>query len=690
MSQYKINLLPIELNISKVELFVSCKELPWSLFYNRRDRNIFLSSESIQDSKLKDALSKMTSDKIIFSFSTIEESNLSFFLDLNENRYFIRPYIEQALILHLESLGLKCYKDFSNAIEVHELDTNNDIEGWDKYKVFRLSIEGFNRERDEENYFIKVSFDKITHRSRIPYKDLPAAVKSHVNKVIIPNDIAKYDSEKEGMNDSYPLINFGILNQLGQVRKNTYSNKPQADYTAYFNNISLFNDKYLKGKNLNQNIKLFSSDFIDANNYLKLSYDKNYLVFGNNNKDVNTYTGITRYGPYKVPTDIDTYRFMFIFHESNKSDANDLYQYLKLGYKNFTGLNQFVKLPFVLDNDKTIRLTSHEDIEGQIHRALEGFTFDPHLKYIALYLSPFPKHEDEGHHEVYYHVKEILLKKGISSQVIDRSKISSSGFNYSLPNIAIGLLAKAGGIPWKLKRDKSDFLLIGFGAKKIGNQRFVGNTVCFDNEGLFQEFNAFQFNIQDIGHEIKSILTRYKENYLAGTDKKLNKIIIHYFKPFGKSEQKDLENALQQLDLDIPYVVLTINDSRDKDWICFDTNYQYLMPVSGTIIELRKHKEYLLFNNTRYQDYPTNAVDFYFPVKIKISKSKFIDTRNNDVITELIDIVYQFSRMHWRSIRQKSNPVTIYYSKLIAEMVIHFENNQLPQNDVALKSLWFI
>lgn len=682
MSQYKINLLPIELSICKVTLFINDKELPWSLFYGRKERKRFIENDLIQDARLLEALRNSNAEKITFSFSQIDSTDHTFQLDLNDNRYFIKPYIESTLITHLNRLGLNCYKDFSNAIQVHELDCKNEIQGWDKYKVYRISIEHF-----DGIYFIKLSFDKIIHRSNIPYKELNASIKSHVNKVVIPNEILKYE---EGLEDSFPLINLAIFNQIGQVRKTTYSNKAQADYLAYFNNISLFNDKYLKGQNLNDNVKFLASDFNDANNFLKLGFDNNYLVFGNNNKDVNTYNGITRYGPYKVSPDIANYRFMFIFHESDKSLANDLYKYLKLGYKNFSGLNQFVKLPFVLDNDKTIRIKTHDKVVEEIQSALDSFTFDPHLKYIAIYLSPFPKYDDDVHHEVYYKVKEMLLKKGISSQVIDRNKISASGFNYSLPNIAIGLLAKAGGVPWKLKRDKSDFLLIGFGAKRIGKQTFVGNTVCFDNEGLFQEFNAFQFNFENVGKQIEAILTRYRDNYLAAGEKRLNKIIIHYFKPFGKEEQRDLEEALQKLDLDIPYIVLTINDSRDKDWICFDTNYQHLMPVSGTIIELRRYKEYLLFNNTRYQEYPTNAVDFYYPVKIKISKSKFIDTRNNDVITELIDIVYQFSRMHWRSIRQKSNPVTIYYSKLIAEMVIHFEENKLPENDTALKSLWFI
>ena len=259
-----------------------------------------------------------------------------------------------------------------------------------------------------------------------------------------------------------------------------------------------------------------------------------------------------------------------------------------------------------------------------------------------------------------------------------------------MPNIAIGLLAKLGGIPWKLKRDSQTFLLLGFGAKKrTDGQQYIGNTICFDNEGLFQEFDAFETNLDGLEAKLLAAIKRYlmiPKNSLQD----IKKLVIHYHKDFSNEEAMQVEKVLAKLNLNIPYIVLTINDTKSRDFICFDQDYPGLMPMSGTIVELRKKNLFLLFNNTRYSEYPTTKVDYTYPIKIKISSSKFVDIQSSEVIKELIDEVYQFSRMYWRSIKQKSNPVTIEYSKMIANMVACFKDNKLPDTDTAHKTLWFI
>ena len=53
---------------------------------------------------------------------------------------------------------------------------------------------------------------------------------------------------------------------------------------------------------------------------------------------------------------------------------------------------------------------------------------------------------------IYYKVKELLLKRNITSQAIDPVKLKQQGkgWVYSLPNIAVAVLAKLEGIPWRL------------------------------------------------------------------------------------------------------------------------------------------------------------------------------------------------------------------------------------------------
>lgn len=83
------------------------------------------------------------------------------------------------------------------------------------------------------------------------------------------------------------------------------------------------------------------------------------------------------------------------------------------------------------------------------------------------------------------------------------------------------------------------------------------------------------------------------------------------------------------------------------------------LPYSGTIVKVGYNK-YLLFNNTRYDERATlKPRDYHFPIKVSIKATKEELLQDVEVIRELIDQVYQFSRMYWKSINQQSLPVTI-------------------------------
>lgn len=64
-------------------------------------------------------------------------------------------------------------------------------------------------------------------------------------------------------------------------------------------------------------------------------------------------------------------------------------------------------------------------------------------------------------------MKLSLLQKNIPSQFIKYKNIrNTSVFNYHLPNIAIGIHAKLGGIPWRIKSDEKNELVIGFNQER--------------------------------------------------------------------------------------------------------------------------------------------------------------------------------------------------------------------------------
>ncbi|MDZ7681630.1 MAG: hypothetical protein U5J63_07975 [Fodinibius sp.] len=92
-----------------------------------------------------------------------------------------------------------------------------------------------------------------------------------------------------------------------------------------------------------------------------------------------------------------------------------------------------------------------DDPMPEIRQQLQQMSFDEEMQYLAIYLSPISKDEpDASKRNVYYRLKEELLKYKISSQVIDRDSVKDPDFEYYLPNIAVAILAKLGGVPWQL------------------------------------------------------------------------------------------------------------------------------------------------------------------------------------------------------------------------------------------------
>src|SRR5690606_17071104 len=138
------------------------------------------------------------------------------------------------------------------------------------------------------------------------------------------------------------------------------------------------------------------------------------------------------------------------------------------------------------------------------------------------------------------------------------------------------------------------------------------------------------------------------------------RIVIHYYKSASGKEIDAIDKLLKSdLGLKIPYAIVEVNDTRSKLDICFDMDYKFMIPKSGTYVKVG-FDEYLLFNNSRYRD-ETSLTMQELPIKLKISYM------SSEVFSkkELISQVYEFSRLNWKGLKQNSLPATITFSKMI-------------------------
>ncbi|MBS1594164.1 MAG: hypothetical protein JST90_07550 [Bacteroidetes bacterium] len=665
MSEYRLNKVAIRLNNSTVDIWVSknCIE-----GFAKRNSKVFA------DIKLP---IELNGTDLIYSAFFPHSDAVKISINLDEHRYFLKPYVDSIFGEHFSRLGFSVRRDFIQATQVWKLSSDIKSSFFERFTLRVLN-------GDSSRLELLISYAGKADISLKPLSQLPTGIK-YEKYVFEKRLYDKRDSlSKEDPSRIFPILNYSSKRLLEIPIKGTASENA---YLKYYKAISVFYENFLKGQVIMDNIAFISQNFerIESSKIFKTRNVSNDLRF-HNNTDYSVYKGLKSYGPYMAPK-TDDLRFIFIFKHSQKDAANKLYFIFKNGLdNNFPGLRDYVKVNFQLANDNKIELDTNS-IE-ELEEKLGGYKFEPGLRYFAIYLTDHNKFEESDEDEKeYYDVKYALLKRGILSQFIYHRNIESSNFKFHLPNISVAILAKIGGIPWKLDTFSSSNMIIGFGVKRLANNTFLGNTICFKGDGEFYNFETYQrADINTIGAALKESINRIVQHDKNRPDK----LIIHYYKTLNSKEAQQIEFALRDFNLNIPYVVVTINDTRSKDYLFFDVSYDKLMPTSGTIVEIKPNREFLLANNSRHsQSQLYSITKFPFPLRVKINKSSNTIYDVFDV-KELLDQVYSFSRIYWKSINQVSLPVTIAYSKIVADLAAHFPNHELPNEKIAHSNLWFL
>lgn len=560
---------------------------------------------------------------------------------------------------------------------------------------------------NEYNYFekfsLKVQIGKLTTKPELllsyegkskVFKKSIAGLMSEVslesfNWLIYENNLYQYDEcpdeIKRNLDQAYPVWNFDLRAALQLPtpppdRKNKYK--------KFNERIEGFYKKYLNTESFKTIIPLDPRGFLPVKEAIigSVSNQSNLLAFGNRKLHKVPIKGMSTYVPLEVSL-YNRVEFFFILHEDDEAAGSKLHEYFKGTAKGFGGLYNFAKTTYSPNKDLSIKFKSKENPFPEIEKALGERDFKESTQYIGIYISPYSKYTtDKQHREVYYKVKQALLKRKITSQVIDANKLDSNNYHYSLPNIAIAILAKLDGKPWRLDTPLKNELVVGVGTfrNKDTDVQYIGSTFSFTNNGNFDRFECFRKNQTE---ELAGSIIRAVKEY-AALNNDVERLIIHFYKNMSQKDLQPIEDGLRKLGLDIPVFIISINKTESQDIVAFDDDWQELMPLSGTFINLGKGK-YLLFNNTRYYGEVHKAHEGYpFPIKLGIYCTDHEQTRNPKVVKDLIDQVYQFSRMYWKSVSQQNLPVTIKYPEMVAEIFPHFDGEEIPE--FGKSNLWFL
>lgn len=640
------------------------------------------------------------SEAIYTTFAGEREGFTALEIDLpNENPHFAKRYYDRQINYYFRAIKEQIVKvGFIKENQVwlpvvpSEPNTANKVESpFDFYERFSLKVQIKSVSSYPE---IQLSYDG---KSRVLKRSLAEIIGdiSPINfKWVLHNgQLYKFDTLAEYGIDDYenvfPVVNTKLFRALG-FEFAAPSKKKKNKYLSYLQAINDFKTDYLDAEEFKAIIPLHEGGFLKVNaaTVNRTNQHGNQLLFGNGKLHVAPYYGIKEGGPY-ANTPFSKIHFFLIFHKEDFKAASDVKSHLEKGFEWYRGLQKFVKILFHTEPGFSIQFADKENPLAEIEDTLNNRQFNPDLKYFAIYITPFSRDTtDLDKKEVYYRVKETLLKRNIPSQVIDPKKMAAQGkdFTNSLTNISIAILAKLKGVPWRLQTPVKKELIVGVGAfKHIAlDVQYIGSAFSFNNNGSFNRFEYFMKHELDI---LAGSISNQIREYVA-VNNTPERLIIHFYKTMSDEELQPIIAALENLGLSIPVFIVTINKTLSKDLVAFDQSLAGLMPQSGIYISIGNNK-YLLFNNTRYTaDVIKDTEGWHFPIKLKIDCTHKNQLQEVRVINDLIEQVYQFSRMYWKSVSHQNLPVTIKYPEMVAQIAPHFESAEIPH--FGKDNLWFL
>ena len=415
------------------------------------------------------------------------------------------------------------------------------------------------------------------------------------------------------------------------------------------------------------------------------------LRFGGGFTHKDPMEGMKRAGPFKAPPASQFELILMAPEDERDRTGNQLYLDLKEGKGSFPGINRFANIPVNL-HDEHITFKNGDDPLREIEGKVRKLDLSRDKQYAAFYISAIHRDDpDPKKHRVYYRLKEMLLTYGITSQVIHVDSVHDSSFNYYLPNICTALVAKLGGTPWTVSEPARRELVIGIGAYRPTKFRktYLGTAFCFDSSGEFRGIDSFTAgDMVKLGGSFQRAISNFLDEY-----SETERVVLHYYKRLNREELGVLKNALYEMKLSVPLVILTINKEGSKDLVLADRMQDDRLPLSGTWTRVGE-RQFLLCNNTRF-DRPDDKIRSQpFPVKVVMEIAGLEDEEEKERLAdteftgELLEQVYRFSRLNWQTVTVKALPVTIAYPEMVAQKFPWFEGSTLPA--YGRQSLWFL
>lgn len=294
--------------------------------------------------------------------------------------------------------------------------------------------------------------------------------------------------------------------------------------------------------------------------------------------------------------------------------------------------------------------------------------------------------------QFYTAIKLLCLKYDSGSQFLYSDKLSNENtLKYSVSNVALQIFCKANGIPWSItnRSDEKESLIIGIGTchKRLNEEKtiFHAFAMCTDSSGIFSSSMTLAHSeIKDnYFMDIERNLTELKKSSNLNNYKQ---VVFHLTNKISHSDMKLLSEIIKNIFNDrADLVILKLNKS--SKYIGFSKRNDCVV-AKGACIKLNSRK-FLLWtdghcNENIYSNRPSKPIDI-----------EILHSPKDIIVKNLLEDIFKLSSANWHGFKTNSLPITLVYSKDIANFIYYVHENELLRKMKELPSLkvsspWFL
>lgn len=299
----------------------------------------------------------------------------------------------------------------------------------------------------------------------------------------------------------------------------------------------------------------------------------------------------------------------------------------------------------------------------------------------------------------YYSIKAKLLSFEIPVQYVTYDRVRNYN-EYILNSIALQLYAKMGGTPWVLPSSRSidREIIIGIGHSWVRQGRFsgaastrvVGITTFLSSDGQYLLSDKakdvlYEEYFGELLRSLKSSISRLEEEQ-GWNEGDTIRLIFHIFKPIKNVEfdvVKKLVTDIQKYRIQFAFITI----GKKHPFLMFDPQQNGIakygnikgefIPNRGSNIFVDSTTCIIQMLGAKELKTESHAMSSPIQIKIRTPDKNAVDHADDFMFTDLSYIVqqiYSFTYLSWRSFLPGEQPATMFYSTLISKLLSRLRN----------------